>query len=629
MLQRRQSLALARIPRMPCALAAILIFLLAIPAAAFGHAQLLGTVPQAGSTVPRQPPLVIFEYNEAVGFTLGAVRVYDARGDEVDDSDVAHPRGIASQLGVGLKPGLPDGTYTATYSVISADTHVVTGGLVFDIGHPSESSLSVSSLIARDRAGDVTTIAFSVVRGLDYVSLALALGGLAFLWLAWGRGIRALAGDSASPAGRFAGDTTESDATESEAAEYRARRLLASRIFTRRIERFLAYAVALGIVTGEFGILLEGASAAGVPLWSSLHWEIVRTVLGSRFGWVWGSRTVVWIGLGLLLAAAVGVRRTRERRGDEAAPAEPHRPPAWVVVAAAAACVYLAMTPGLSSHPSVQSPVWVLFPADVIHVLAVSIWVGGIAAFLFALPISLRALEPTERTPVLCAVLGRFSAVALVCVVAIALTGGIQALVLVRTLDGLIATAYGRAILIKVVLFVVLVGFGVIHRKRIIPALERLARAGATPGGSGALLRRMLRREGITMLGVFGVTAALIAYTPPVDANSGPFSTTTTIGPAELELTVDPASVGPNEIHVYLIDAQTGAQFTRTVELDVTASLPAKRIGPLTVGANLSGPGHYTLDTTTFAPAGTWQLQITDRVSAFDEYVKTVDVPIH
>jgi copper transport protein len=619
--QSRQSNAPVRMARMLGALACTLACLAIAPAAALAHAQLVGTVPQAGSTVARQPPLVIFEYNEPVGFTLGAVRVYNATGTEVDNSDVVHPGGVGSKLGVGLEAGLPDGTYTATYSVISADTHVVTGGLVFELGHASPSSLSVGSLIARDKAGEVTTIAFSVVRGLDYVSLALAVGGLAFLWLAWGRGTRA---PPARPSSPEAGD-----AGEPEDPEYQHRLALAARIFTRRIERFLAYAVALGIVTGELGILLEGASAAGVPLWSSLHWDIIRTVINSRFGWVWGSRTVVWIALGLLLAAAVGARRARERRGETADLKDARQPPARpVLVAATLGCVYLAMTPGLSSHPAVQSPVAVLLPADIIHVLAAATWVGGIAAFLFALPISLRALEPTERTPVLCAVLGRFSALALVCVLAITLTGGVQALVLVRTLHGLVATAYGRAILIKIALFAILVGFGALHRKRIIPALERLARTGATPGGVGTLLRRTLRREGLTMLGVFGVTAALIVSTPPVDANSGPFSTTTTIGPAELELTVDPARVGPNQIHLYLIDTQTGAQFTATKELDVTASLPAKRIGPLTVTANLSGPGHYTLDTTTFAPAGTWQLQITDRVSDFDEYVKTINVPI-
>ena len=73
------------------------------------------------------------------------MRVYDAQGNEVDDLDVSHPEGQEHWMGVGLKPHLPDGTYTATYRVISADTHIVYGGLVFNLGHagaPRRSSRS-------------------------------------------------------------------------------------------------------------------------------------------------------------------------------------------------------------------------------------------------------------------------------------------------------------------------------------------------------------------------------------------------------------------------------------------------------------------------------------------------------
>src|SRR5580698_7302654 len=82
--------------------------------AALAHAQLLGTSPLSGSTVAKQPAEVIFKFNQAVGGTLGAVRVYNAQGQEVDNLDVGHPEGHQHWMGVGLKPGLPDGTYTAT-----------------------------------------------------------------------------------------------------------------------------------------------------------------------------------------------------------------------------------------------------------------------------------------------------------------------------------------------------------------------------------------------------------------------------------------------------------------------------------------------------------------------------------
>ena len=130
------------------------------------------------------------------------------------------------------------------------------------------------------------------------------------------------------------------------------------------------------------------------------------------------------------------------------------------------------------------------------------------------------------------------------------------------------------------------------------------------------------------MLVVFGVTAALVGYAPPIDLASGPFSTTTSLGPAELEMTVEPARVGLNTVHIYLIDARTGAQFTATKELTVTARLPAKGIGPLPLKPNLAGPGHYVLSSAVLSPGGTWQLLVTDRVSEFEEYSRTVSVPI-
>ncbi len=83
-----------------------------------------------------------------------------------------------------------------------------------------------------------------------------------------------------------------------------------------------------------------------------------------------------------------------------------------------------------------------------------------------------------------------------------------------------------------------------------------------------------------------------------------------------------------NTIHLYLIDARTGAQFTATKELTATAELPAKGIGPLPLQATVAGPGHYILSSAELSPGGTWEIQITDRVSEFEEHTRTVKVPI-
>jgi copper transport protein len=583
---------------------------LASTPAALGHAQLLGTLPASGATVQAEPQQVTFQFNQAVGGTLGAVRVYDAQGNQVDDLNVSHPGGRESWMGVGLKPGLPDGTYTATYRVISADTHIVYGGMVFNIGHAGATPrLTVAGLIARNKSGKITEVAFGVTRGLNYVSLALMLGGLAFLFVAWLPGLTSVAG------------------TE-------PRWLLASSVFAARLEkRLLVVAILLGVVVSVLGVLLQGASAAGVSLWASLEGTIIEDTLHSRFGEVWGLRAIDWALLGGVLLAAKALRREivpvlspTTVDGDSAALTSP--PPPWGIALFGVGAAYLAVTPALAGHASIESPVAIFFPSDVLHVLAMSVWVGGIACLLLVLPGATRQLQATERSRLLLATLARFSRLALASVVVIATTGIVQAYINVRSFDALFHTTYGALILAKIALLLSLIGLGWVNRERVIPALRRLVSVGQAPGGVGVLARRSMRGELALMLSVFGVTAALISYAPPIDAASGPFSTTTTIGPAVLEMTVEPARLGLNTIHLYLIDAKTGTQFVATKELHVTADLPSKGIGALPLQANLSGPGHYTLGAAQLTPGGTWEIQITDRISDFQEYTKTVKVSI-
>jgi copper transport protein len=576
---------------------------------ASAHAQLLGSSPESGSTVATQPAEVVFKFNQNVGGTLGAVRVYNAKGEEVDNLDVSHPQGQEHWMGVGLKPGLPDGTYTATYRVISADTHIVYGGLVFNIGHAGAApAVTVAGLIARNKSGKVTEVAFGVIHGLDYVSIALLLGGLAFLIVAWLPGLVAVAG------------------TEREW-------LLAARMFAKRMKWLLIEAVVLGFLVSVLGILLQGASAAGVSLWSSLKSTVLESTLESRFGKVWGLRAIDWLALGILLAAGSVLARSAERKvSAEASDADAvtlaARPPGWLLGLIAVCAAYLAATPALSGHASIQSPTVVFFASEVLHVLAASVWVGGIACLLFALPAATKQLDRPQRSRLLLATLVRFSPMALAAVIVIALTGVVQAYIDVRSLHGLFHTTYGALIIVKIILLLCLIGLGWISRERVIPAFKRIAGAGRPPAAAGVLARRTMRGELALMLGVFAVTAALISYAPPIDAASGPFSTNTTLGPAELEMTVEPAKVGLNTVHLYLINADNGTQFTATKELVAKASLPSKGIGPLPLQTTPAGPGHYILSSAVLSPGGTWEIQITDRISEFEAFTRTVKVPI-
>jgi copper transport protein len=142
------------------------------------------------------------------------------------------------------------------------------------------------------------------------------------------------------------------------------------------------------------------------------------------------------------------------------------------------------------------------------------------------------------------------------------------------------------------------------------------------------VLRRTLRGEVALVVAVLAVTAALVSYPPPKSLASGPFSANTALGPLRMEVTMDPARVGPNELHLYLLRARDGAPFTGTRQLSATLALPSKGIGPLTLKARPAGPGHYVVDTVALVPGGDWRLDVTSRVSDFDQYETSLKVPV-
>jgi copper transport protein len=237
-------------------------------------------------------------------------------------------------------------------------------------------------------------------------------------------------------------------------------------------------------------------------------------------------------------------------------------------------------------------------------------------------------LDRADRTRLLAASVARFSTLAGVAIAVILATGVVQALISIDAFSELLHTAYGRSVLIKLGLFLAIVALGWLNRSRNLPALRRAAAGGAAPGAAGAGLRRTLRAELAVGAAVLAATGALAGYAPAKAVSSGPFSTDKVLGPARLEATVDPARVGPNQVHLYLFNRRDGRQYTAAKELTVQASLPAKRIAPIELHASRAGPGHYVITGAGFGVAGDWRVEVVARVSEFDEYRTQLKVPI-
>ena len=253
---------------------------LAAPAAASAHAVLEGTAPERGATLDEPPREVVLRFSEPVEIAFGAVRVYDARGRDVGAGAAAHPRGDDRSVAVPLRPQLPEGGYTVTFRVVSADSHPVSGGFVFSVGARGPAgAASVSDLLGERRAGRATGVAFAATRALQYAAIALAIGSVAVLLLVW---LPALAAE-AGPGG-----------------DWRA----ASDAFARRWRGLMITAGVVGVASAAAALPLQAATAAGTSVWSAL--PETRAVLDTRFGVVWALGGLAWLALLALTATRAG-----------------------------------------------------------------------------------------------------------------------------------------------------------------------------------------------------------------------------------------------------------------------------------------------------------------------------------
>lgn len=547
--------------------AAALVALVAGAGPAAAHASLESTSPGAGQVLVAPPGQVELTFSEPVEVSLGAVRVYDSNAERVEEGEVRHDGGDSVVQPLG---DLANGSYVVTWRVVSADGHPIHGAFTFQVGDVAtgDTDALARRLLAADGGSEAVGVVFAVVRFLVFASLVLLVGAAAFCLLAWPEGL-GLPG---------------------------VRRLL-----------WWAWGVAVGATVVSVGA--QGAYVGALALRDVVDLDVVSSVFDTRYGRVALGRVVLLVVAGVALVAAARQRAPDE--GTDGRGKDGVEPSVVARVALGVLGVALLLSLGLSGHAATGDLVPVALVADLVHVGAVGLWLGGL---LVVLAVALPRAQPDE----LRRVVPRFSSIAFAAVVALVVTGVFQSWRQVGGLDALTQTTYGHLLLAKLALFAVMVGFGYLGRRWVQRGYRgESVDVGADDAEVVAGYRRSIRVETALGIAILAVTALLVNAQPARSALSQPYSAELVADDLLIDVTIDPAKAGPTDIHVYTLTA-TGA-VAQVEELALELSLPERDLGPLEVPLERAGPGHFSAYDVEVPLPGDWTIEVRALVDDFTE----------
>ena len=515
---------------------AVAIVALAAPAAG-AHAVLLGEKPRADSTVSTPPKQLELTFSEDVEISFGSIAVFNQNGDRIDIGAPHHVETSDHSVAASL-PHLDVGAYVVTWRVISADSHPVHGAFTFTVGNSSANAEGLATKLEAEGSGSKSVgVLFAFARGAVFAGIALLLGAVTFA-----AGIR--------PRGR--------------------RR--------SRADALVWVGWGLLFISTIVALLLQAPYAGALPLSKVFDVSVVRAVLHTRYGHLAEVRLALLLAVFPLLWWA---RRT-------------WRPPSWWWVLAVTLGLAIAATPGLAGHAFTGTFVPLAVPADTLHVAAMSIWLGGLAAL---------ALIVLDRDPDAGRSAARFSPVALMSVVVIIATGVFASWREVGfSVDAFRHTTYGNLLLVKIGAFIVLLALAAASR-RIVHArgpatLSAMAVSTKTelPRTAPAdpevrHLRWSVGGELVFGIAVLIITSLLVNAQPARSALALPYSKEFRNRLMLVDLIVDPAKAGPVDIHVYTLSPAGGNLFTPDVTAEM--SLPSKGIAPIPIPLIRAGPNHF------------------------------------
>jgi copper transport protein len=536
---------------------------LALPAQAFAHAYLVRTVPEASRTVSNRPRQVRLTYSEPVEPRFAVVSVTDAAGEQL----AGEPQRAADDRDTLVVPirQTRRGWYLVYWRVVSVDGHPVRGAFTFAVG-PNPGPAPVFPIPSLDE--QAATPPLLIARWITFLTMMSAIG------------------------------------------------LFALRMFIARRVPELVTGSSLRAVTLAFGGALGAAIVASLVYaeLSTAHfliksaWElgaVLPALRDSAFSRGYVDLAIVLALFAVAAAAALWLDRPDRRQRSIAE--------LLATGAAVAAALAALAIPGTVGHPGQLSPRGLALALDTTHLLAGSVWIGG----LLGLAVLWRAAPELHRVSTLSYLVPRFSRVAFASVMLL-LASGIWAAVLeLPTFSSLWQTSYGKALVVKIALLGATLLLASVNLTRTRPRLAAARKRPSVAASAVVLLRRLVSGEAILVVWAIFAAAVLTSLAPPSKALANVKDVAARVGPGPVQHVVNREGyrlafrVNPNRAAIpndFQVEVSRDGAPVRNVGVIARFTMLDMEMGDLAYRLPERSPGVFARSAPALVMAGHWGL---------------------
>ncbi|MEZ5305556.1 MAG: copper resistance protein CopC [Pyrinomonadaceae bacterium] len=427
------------------------------------HAKLVSSTPLAGATLTTSPTSISLEFSVRVQSRMSSIAVTDQSGASIIVGKL-----VESDQGKLISVPLPEilaGSYRVDWRALSADDHMIDGNFEFSVGEASQMIPTGSADVdhsgmdhsAHESAPSINWPQ-SLIRWLIYIGMMLLTGGLGFRLFVLG-----------------------SVNARTETLDARLIGIFAAAGLLAISGLLAALVLQTQMVTGSFGtsqamsVLRETSFG---PPWllqiCGATVAFVLLVLASARNTI-RRKIALWSAFGLSLAALLG--------------------------------------PSLSGHARAAWDEYSLaILSDWLHLVAGSMWIGGLGVIAFAIAEALRDTDRLAAQASLSAIIKQFTNIAIPATVLLAITGLYNTWIHVEGPSALVGTTYGLVLLAKVAISGVMIVLGGINTFLLRPRL--VAESGALADAGETRLFSSVRFEMLLAIIVL-LLAAILAFLPP------------------------------------------------------------------------------------------------------------------